>query len=137
MLLDTVTPFWRIYGKGIGQDVQDFLIIPWYRNEFTGEPKRYRIKRFPQRSFRHWLGLCFLSSLSVLVVWLQFRAAVSSTLHYRLSWITNAGLRLVCIPFLSIAILVQWCAVLVECCIVLAQGGIIIWWLGWAVNLFN
>ena len=36
LLLDTVTPFWRNYGKVIGEDVQDFLIIPWYRNEFTG-----------------------------------------------------------------------------------------------------
>ncbi|KAI0931685.1 hypothetical protein AcW1_000980 [Taiwanofungus camphoratus] len=54
LLLDTVTPFWRNYGKVIGEDVQDFLIIPWYRNEFTGESKRYPIKRFPRRSFRHW-----------------------------------------------------------------------------------
>lgn len=137
LLLDTVTPFWRNYGKVIGQDVQDFLIIPWYRNEFTGEPKRYLIKHFPRRSLRHWLGLFVLSILSVIVVWLQFRAAVSSTINYRLPWITNAGLRLICIPFFSIALIVQWCAVLIECCIVLAQGGVIIWWMGWAVNLFN
>ncbi|KAH9950886.1 hypothetical protein B0H21DRAFT_776303 [Amylocystis lapponica] len=73
-LLDTVTPFWRNYGKVIGEDIQDFLIIPWYRNEFTGEPKRYPIKCFPKRSFRHWVGLLFLSFLSICVTTLQTRA---------------------------------------------------------------
>ncbi|KAK0481661.1 hypothetical protein IW261DRAFT_1682150 [Armillaria novae-zelandiae] len=36
-LLDSVTPFWRTYGKTIGDDFKDFLIVPLYRNEFTGE----------------------------------------------------------------------------------------------------
>ena len=30
--------------KIIGINVQDFLTIPWYRNEFTGELERYPIK---------------------------------------------------------------------------------------------
>ncbi|KAG6817747.1 hypothetical protein H0H87_004538 [Tephrocybe sp. NHM501043] len=56
-ILDTVTPFWRSYGKPIGEDIRDFLIIPLYRNEFTGESKRYPITQMPVRSLRHWLGL--------------------------------------------------------------------------------
>ncbi|KAH7880899.1 uncharacterized protein C8R40DRAFT_1261516 [Lentinula edodes] len=46
-ILDSVTPFWRSYGKLIGDDVQDFLIVPLYRNEYTGEAKRYPIPRLP------------------------------------------------------------------------------------------
>ncbi|KAI0778335.1 hypothetical protein BD413DRAFT_601117 [Trametes elegans] len=92
LLLDTVTPFWRNYGKVIGEDVQDFLIIPWYRNEFTGEPKRYPIERFPRRSFRHWVGLICLSFLSVVVTLLQARAAISLTINFNLPWIKHAGL---------------------------------------------
>ncbi|KAI0361454.1 hypothetical protein OH77DRAFT_1417714 [Trametes cingulata] len=137
LLLDTVTPFWRNYGKVIGEDVQDFLIIPWYRNEFTGEPRRYPIKRFPRRSFRHWVGLLFLSFLSVVVTLLQTRAAVSLTMHANLPWIKHAGLWWLTIPIYIILLLIQWCAVLIEYCILLAQSGVVIWWLGWAVNLFT
>ncbi|KAJ3739829.1 hypothetical protein DFH05DRAFT_1585368, partial [Lentinula detonsa] len=57
LLLDTITPFWLTYGKVIRDDVQDFLIIPLYRHEFTGESKRYPIRRVPKRSVRHWIGL--------------------------------------------------------------------------------
>ncbi|KAH9858039.1 hypothetical protein C2E23DRAFT_899584 [Lenzites betulinus] len=137
LLLDTVTPFWRNYGKVIGEDVQDFLIIPWYRNEFTGEPKRYLIERFPRRSFRHWVGLLFLSFSSVAVTFLQARAAWSLTVHFNLPWITNAGLWWTVIPLYAIGLLIQWCAVLIECCILFAQSGVVVWWLGWTVNLFT
>ncbi|OSD03221.1 hypothetical protein PYCCODRAFT_1434639 [Trametes coccinea BRFM310] len=137
LLLDTVTPFWRNYGKVIGEDVQDFLIIPWYRNEFTGEPKRYPIKRFPRRSFRHWVGLLCLSFLSVVVTLLQTRAAISMTMHFNLPWISNTGLRWILTPVYTISLIITWCAVLVEYCILLAQSGVVIWWLGWTVNLFT
>ncbi|KAI0655228.1 hypothetical protein C8Q70DRAFT_1022597 [Cubamyces menziesii] len=137
LLLDTVTPFWRNYGKVIGEDVQDFLIIPWYRNEFTGEPKRYPIKQFPRRSFRHWVGLLCLSFLSVVVTLLQTRAAASLTLNFNLPWITHAGLWWIVIPIYTIGLLITWCAVIFECCILLAQSGVVIWWLGWSVGLFT
>ncbi|KAJ7631159.1 hypothetical protein FB45DRAFT_1028305 [Roridomyces roridus] len=70
LLLDTVTPFWRTYGRMIGDDVQHFLIIPLYRNEFTGEAKRYTIDKLPRRSVRHWIGLFvfFLITVALTVV---------------------------------------------------------------------
>ncbi|KAL6298699.1 hypothetical protein BKA93DRAFT_40151 [Sparassis latifolia] len=137
LLLDTVTPFWRNYGKVIGEDVQDFLIIPWYRNEFTGEPKRYPIKAFPQRSFRHWIGLTCLSFLSCCITLLQARAAVTLTVNCNLPWITHSGLRYLFFPLYLIGLLIQWCAVLVEGSIVVAQWGVVVWWMGWAVNIFT
>lgn len=135
LLLDTVTPFWRNYGKVIGEDVQDFLIIPWYRNEFTGEAKRYPIKSFPRRSFRHWVGLLIFYALAILVTMLQIRAAWSSTLNYNLPWLADTGFRWMFVPMFGVSILVQWVAVLVELAIVFAIFGIVVWWLGWTIKL--
>ncbi|CAL1694940.1 unnamed protein product [Somion occarium] len=137
LLLDTVTPFWRNYGKVIGDDVQDFLIIPWYRNEFTGEAKRYPIKSFPRRSFRHCIGLLLFSAAAVLVTLLQIRAAWSSTLNYNLPWIAHTGFRWMFIPLFGIGLIIQWMAVLVEICIVVALFCVVVWWLGWTVKLFS
>jgi hypothetical protein len=134
-LLDTVTPFWRTYGKTIGEDVQDFLVIPWYRNEFTGETKRYPIKRLPRRSFRHWMALLLFFNLAAALTLLQGRAAVSSSVHYRLLWIPHNGLRWTVMPFFWIGIFIQWCAVIVEFSIVFAQLAIVIWWFGWFVRV--
>lgn len=137
LLFDTVTPVWRNYGKVIGEDVQDFLIIPWYRNEFTGEQKRYPIMTLPRRSLRHWFGLFLFSLVSLAITALQIGAAVSSTLNYNLPWIAHTGIRWLCIPFFTIGLFIQWTAVLIEFFIVLAELGVIIWWLGWAVRIFN
>ncbi|OCH86045.1 hypothetical protein OBBRIDRAFT_761963 [Obba rivulosa] len=137
LLLDTVTPFWRNYGKVIGEDIQDFLIIPWYRHEFTGEPKRYPIKSFPRRSLRHWVGIICLYFLTLGVTTLQARAAMVSTLHCHLPFIRHSGLWWICFPTFLIAILVQWCAVIFECCVLLAQWGVVVWWMGWTVRILN
>ena len=136
-LLDTVTPFWRNYGKIIGDDVQDFLIIPWYRNEFTGEQKRYPITSLPKRSCRHWFGLFLFSLISLVVTALQIGAAVSSTKYYNLPWLANTGFRWLVIPFFTIILLIQWIAVLFEVLIVLTELGVVVWWLGWAVRIFK
>ncbi|PCH34002.1 hypothetical protein WOLCODRAFT_94617 [Wolfiporia cocos MD-104 SS10] len=137
LLLDTVTPFWRSYGKLIGEDVQAFLIIPWYRNEFTGESKRYPVTQLPRRSLRHWLGLLCLGVLSICVTGLQGRAAFELTLHWDLPWITHTGLWWTIFPIYIISLIIQWCAFSVELCIVAAELGVVVWWLGWAVNIFT
>jgi hypothetical protein len=134
-VLDTVTPFWRTYGKTIGEDVRDFLVIPWYRNEFTGEAKPYPIERFPRRSFTHWVGLLLFFAASLGVAVLQGRAAVSSLLHFRLSWISHDGLRWSVLPFFWMGIVIQWCVVLVEWAIVCAEFSVLIWWLGWFLKM--
>lgn len=137
LLLDTVTPFWRTYGKTIGEDVRDFLIIPLYRNEFTGETKRYPIKGIPRRSLRHWLGLVVFFFLSIGINILQVRAAISSSLHFRLRLIPYDGIRWTALPFFWIAILIQWLAVIFEFTIVFMQVGVITWWTGWSVKILS
>ncbi|KAH9178744.1 hypothetical protein EDB89DRAFT_2170981 [Lactarius sanguifluus] len=137
ILLDSVTPFWRNYGKVIGVDAQDFLIIPWYRNEFTGEAERYPIKALPRRSFRHWVALilfCF-STLAVLI--LQARAACSFSSLYRLPFNASPGLWWVSVPLFGILALILWVAVLVEMCIVGAQFAVVLWWIGWHARIVD
>lgn len=134
-LLDTVTPFWRTYGKTIGDDIRDFLIVPLYRNEFTGEAKRYPIKHLPSRSFRHYVGLILFFTVSVCVCLLQGRAAITSATHYRLMWIEHSGVRWVLLPFFWISILIQWTATLLEFCVVLMQLWMVLWWLAWLTRL--
>jgi len=136
-ILDTVTPFWRNYGKTIGEDVQDFLVIPLYRNEFTGEAKRYPILKLPTRSFRHWLGLILFFAIAVGVTVLQGRAAITFLSFYRLPWNVLNGFRWAVMPFFWIAVLIQICAVFIEFCIVFAQLGVVTWWIGWLLNIFT
>ncbi|KAG6821410.1 hypothetical protein H0H93_014207 [Arthromyces matolae] len=134
-ILDTVTPFWRTYGKTIGEDVQDFLIIPLYRNEFTGEPKRYPITRVPYRSPRHWLGLVVFFLMTVGVAIIQLRAALSSSALYNLPMIPYESIRWTALPFFWLSIVIQWWAVAVETVIVFLQLAVVVWWIGWSVRL--
>lgn len=136
IFLDTVTPFWRTYGKTIGEDLQDFLIIPLYRNEYTGAAKRFPITRVPPRSFRHCVALLLLFYTSITVSLLQTRAAITSTVHWRLLFVP-ASLRWLVLPFFWLGIVIQWGAVLTELAIVFTQLYVIFWWVGWSVKLFN
>jgi hypothetical protein len=136
-ILDTVTPFWRTYGKTIGEDVQDFLVIPLYRNEFTGETKRYPILSLPKRSYRRWLGLILFFGVAVGVTTLQSRATITFLSYYRLPWRALNGFRWAVMPFFWIAALIQVFAVFIEFCIVFAQLGVVAWWIGWFLKIFT
>ncbi|KAJ7925989.1 hypothetical protein B0H13DRAFT_1109048 [Mycena leptocephala] len=136
-LLDTVAPFWRTYGKRVGTDVQDFLIIPLYRNEFTGEPKRYNIDALPRRSLRHWIGLFVFFLGTVALTVFQTQAAVSSVMNFWLSGIPYVYVRrFLLFPF-WVSIIIQWWAVMAELSIVLTQMAVVVWWVGWCVNIFS
>jgi hypothetical protein len=134
-LLDSVTPFWRTYGKFIGDDIRDFLIIPLYRNEFTGEARKYPIRKVPGRSCRHWLGLALFFLASVAISFLQVRAAISSTAYYKLPMIPYEGIRWTVLPFFWSSIIIQWWAVALESVVVAMQLGIVMWWAGWSVGV--
>ncbi|CAA7265940.1 unnamed protein product [Cyclocybe aegerita] len=118
LLLDTVTPFWRTYGKRIGEDVRDFLIIPLYRNEFTGEARKYPIKRSLDGHF-------------------AIGAAISSSKNFRLHSIPYHSVRWTALPFFWIGIIIQWFAVIIEFAIVFMQLVVIAWWTGWFVKLLS
>ncbi|THH19033.1 hypothetical protein EW146_g2044 [Bondarzewia mesenterica] len=136
-LLDTVTPFWRNYGKVIGIDVQDFLIIPWYRNEFTGEAKRYPIKALPKRSLRHWIALVFFFFVSLSALLSLTRMASASASFCRLPFIVDMGLRWMALPVFSIVVVSLYCTVAVVACIVAAQLAVVTWWLFWWAKILD
>lgn len=136
-LLDRFTPFWRTYGKTIGDDIQDFLIIPLYRNEFTGEAKRYPITKLPERSVRHWFALLAIFYGLIGLSLLQARAALFSTTHHRLGVIEYEEIRWVVLPFFWISIIIQWGAVVTELLLVVTEVCVLFWWLGWSVRLFS
>ncbi|KAF8632971.1 hypothetical protein AX15_001568 [Amanita polypyramis BW_CC] len=136
-VLDSVTPFWRTYGKTIGEDIRDFLIIPLYRNEFTGEAKRYPITHAPKRSLRHWLGLCLLCFLSITVTLLQTRVAITSVMHSGLRYIPYESIRWTMLPFFWVMIVIQWSIVLAEFAFLLSELAVILWWAGWSIKVFT
>lgn len=136
-ILDNVAPVWRNYGRTIGEDIIDFLIIPWYRNEFTGEPKRYDITSFPRRSIRHWFVFFFLFLCTFAITYLQTRAAIFCTFMYWHPWIDNSGFRWLIMPCIWIAFLIHWSAVLFEIGIIILELRVVAWWLGWSVGLFT
>ena len=135
LILDSVTPLWRTYGKTIGEDIRDFLIVPLYRNEFTGEAKRYPITHLPVRSLRHWLGLCLFYISSFTVTLLQTRIAIAS--HSGLRYIPYEGIRWTALPFFWVMIIIQWFIVITEYVILILELGVVLWWTGWTVKLFN
>ena len=137
-LLDSVTPFWRSYGKTIGVDVQDFLIIPWYRNEFTGQPKRYLITRLPKRSFRHWLGLLAFAVGCHAFLFLHIKAAIYTTANgFLFLYGQNPGVSIILLPCMIVACAFTWIAVIFEFSVIIAQIGVVLWWLGWSVGIFS
>jgi len=137
ILLDSVTPLWRNYGKVIGVDAQDFLIIPWYRNEFTGEAERYPIKALPRRSLRHWVALIFFYITTLVFLILQWRAARSFSSLYFLPFNASPALWWISVPVFGIIALILWVAVLVETCIVFAQFSVVLWWVGWYARILD
>ncbi|KAF9643854.1 hypothetical protein BDM02DRAFT_3175491 [Thelephora ganbajun] len=137
-LLDSITPFWRSYGKTIGIDIQDFLIIPWYRNEFTGHPKRYPITSLPKRSFRHWLGLLLFAIGCHALLFLQIGSAMYTTTNgFLFLYGQNPGVSIILLPCMIAACIVMWVAVICEFSIIVAQIGVVLWWLGWSVGIFS
>ncbi|EIN13997.1 hypothetical protein PUNSTDRAFT_110142 [Punctularia strigosozonata HHB-11173 SS5] len=137
LILDTVTPFWRFYGRTIADDVQAFLVIPWYRNEYTGESKRYPIEHLPRRSFRHWIGLLLFGISSVMLAAAEAKVAILATTRYRIPWLADSSLRWLIIPFFWMGTLGLWFAFLIQCCIVGLEAGVIAWWFGWLIRIFS
>ncbi|THV07634.1 hypothetical protein K435DRAFT_833489 [Dendrothele bispora CBS 962.96] len=139
LVLDRITPFWRTYGKTIGYDVQDFLIIPLYRNEFTGEAKHYPITRLPSRSFRHWVLLILFFFGCGTLLYFQASTAWFSSLHFGSSveWVDPPALRFLAFPIWGFIVFVQWITVLVEFSVVLLQIGTVFWWIGWYIGLLH
>ncbi|KAF8665356.1 hypothetical protein AX16_000375 [Volvariella volvacea WC 439] len=136
-LFDTITPFWRTYGKTIGEDIRDFLIIPLYRNEFTGEPKRYSIKSLPRRTFCHWVVLSLICATSWIITSSATYLACSLMSYYRLQWIPYESFRWVILPMFWASIAFFWTICILGAAFSVLQLGTLVWWLGWSLRVLS
>lgn len=136
-ILDAAVPFWRNYGKVIGVDVQDFLIVPWYRNEFTGEPKRYPILHLPRRSLRHWVCLALLYDLTITLLGLQLRGIWISIRWHRVPYTWPHYLWVALVPMYWGCVVAQILALIVEAAIVIAQLAVVAWWVAWYLRIVD
>jgi len=67
----------------------------------------------------------------------QTQAALSSMWNFWLTGITYTYVRrFLLVPF-WISIIIQWWAVVAELSIVLTQMAVVVWWVGWYVNIFS
>lgn len=136
-ILDSVTPFWRTYGKTIGEDIGDFLIIPLYRNEFTGEAKQYPITCVPRRSLRHWLALALLYLSTATVTFISTRIAITLVTHGGLKSIPYESIRWTALPFFWILIVTFWSLVFTQFIVLFLEVVVILWWFGWLIKVFT
>jgi hypothetical protein len=137
LFLDSFTPIWRRYGKKIGNDAVDFLLIPWYRNEWTGEPRRYPIAHFPRRSFQHWLVLLLIIAVDVGLVGGVGRLAMRTVRVFDMPAAAHPFLLLLLLPGYCGVVTVLWTVVVFGFIILAFIAAAIIWWLGWSIRLFS
>ncbi|KAI0034173.1 hypothetical protein K488DRAFT_69356 [Vararia minispora EC-137] len=136
-MLDAVVPFWRNYGKVIGIDIQDFLIVPLYRNEFTGEAKRYPITKLPQRSLRHWVALSFIFISNILIWYYQSRGVWVSCKRYYVPLLASPTFWAVTLPLYCVFVGIQVFFVFLEAAGLSLHLVVIFWWLGWWAGIFT
>ncbi|EJD03634.1 uncharacterized protein FOMMEDRAFT_166988 [Fomitiporia mediterranea MF3/22] len=79
-LLTSVAPLMKTFGRPVWDEVHDFLVIPLYRNGFSGEDHWYPVT-FPRRSLVHWLRLLFFSTSAPLLLYHGARFFVALLTH--------------------------------------------------------
>jgi hypothetical protein len=136
-LLDGVAPVWRTYGTAIGADVRDFLIVPWYRHEFTGEARRYALSALPRRSAQHWAALALLVAGAFALAGVQARVLAASAGYYALPGVGHPGLWWALLPLFGVGVLLQACLLALTLGVLGAWTAVVFWWLGWFVGVFN
>ena len=134
LVLRAMAPFMKTFGRPIWDDVHDFFIIPYYRNDFSGEDKRYII-HFPKRSLSHWFKLfifvsctpfVLVSALHVIKLLLPIRHIIS--IPYFVPWMLMFSF----FYFLLFALLTL---VVASSIIVVSISFIVMWWTGWALGI--
>lgn len=130
--LTLFAPFMKTFGRPIWDDLHDFLVIPLYRNDFSGGDQWYPVS-FPSRSFSHWLRL--------LVVFVAIPAVLKSGSDAFFELLT--GGYLVRVPsfipsyvvYAVLSFCISWFAstLFVLLFAFVCEVAIIFWWLGWVL----
>ena len=132
--LTFVAPFMKTFGRPIWDDLHDFLVIPLYRNDFSGEDHWYPVS-FPRRSFTHWIRLTLLgcaipaalrSGCKLLVALLTegYLLRIPSFIPTALVYVTLSS---VVSAYISVLILLLFSF--------LCELAVILWWFGWTMHI--
>ncbi|KAI5121170.1 hypothetical protein M0805_007167 [Coniferiporia weirii] len=133
-ILTSVAPLMKTFGRPVWNELHDFLVIPFYRNGFSGEDHWYPVS-FPKRDPTDWLRLlllaggapfCLLQGTRFFVDLLtkDYLSRIPSFVPSIVVYLSYSGV--IC-AFTSL-IMVLLIAVLCECFIVL-------WWTAWILHI--
>ncbi|KAL5519275.1 hypothetical protein ACEPAH_958 [Sanghuangporus vaninii] len=79
-LLASVAPVMKTFGRPVWDELHDFLVIPLYRNGFSGEEHWYPVS-FPRRSFMQWLRLLLVAACAPALLYHGGRAFLALLTH--------------------------------------------------------
>lgn len=124
----------KTFGRPIWDDVHDFLVIPWYRNEFSGEDQWYPVK-FPRRSFLHWIFLFCMAFSAPLGLVSTLQVVTALLTEVRLDDIPYLAPRIFIWTIFSMLMFVFLFTVLILSATVLGEVVMSFWWLAWLCRL--
>ena len=130
LLLSFTAPFMKTFGRPIWDDIHDFLVIPLYRNEFSGEEHWYEI-HFPRRSALHWLQLLGSGLVTPVALIYTLGMVRYLILDFHLREMPYLALSIIMYIFYSIAISSLVTASVVLFVTVLGECTSLIWWAAW------
>ncbi|TDL28266.1 hypothetical protein BD410DRAFT_739877 [Rickenella mellea] len=134
LVLSSSAPFMKTFGRPIWDDLHDFLVIPWYRNEFSGEDEWYPVK-FPERGALHWLRILLVFFTLPTVLWSSTRVLFYIFVGRRMWWMPDFVplliryfINWVMVSSLSFTFLLLSLSFSAECFVLL-------WWTAWVFRL--
>ena len=133
-ILTSLAPLMKTFGRPIWNELHDFLVIPLYRNDFSGEDEWYPVT-FPHRSFSQWLRLLTIAS--------SIPLCLRSGIYAFFCLLTEGYLVRVpaYIPHILVYLIISsfMCAfaflLFVLLGSMLCELFIIFWWLGWTLRI--
>lgn len=129
-VLTSLAPIMKTFGRPIWNELHDFLVIPIYRNNFSGEEHWYPVS-FPRRSSPHWLRIFIFSTSAPLCLKSGFYIFLSLlTEGYYLRIPSFVPRFLIYLSFSSLMCLFAF-SLLFLLIGVLCEVAIVLWWSAW------
>ena len=133
-ILTSLAPLMKTFGRPIWNELHDFLVIPLYRNGFSGEDEWYPVT-FPHRSFPQWIRLltvatsipiCLRSGVHAFICLLTegYLVRVPAFIPHFLVYLIFSGFMCAFASLLFILLGSMLCELF-----------IIFWWLGWTLRI--
>ena len=129
-VLTSVAPIMKTFGRPIWDELHDFLVIPIYRNDFSGEDHWYPVT-FPRRSCFHWSRLIVFSAVAPYVLMHGIRLFASLLTEGYLLRIPDFIPWFLIYSAFSTIMFAYAVALFILLVTVLCEFAIILWWSAW------